>query len=227
LKHSDDVCTLELGRLTANEAITNSSLSILNTGLSTASTIVGGNLAKTILSGGAAFIGASRDHINVHVYRNTIAQAVSQVIASERKTLATDIRNRYSSEVSDWTIDDAVRAVNVYHGQCSFYKGLELLLKAADNNTDLQAFRSARLQQSQMARLDQEIRSLEARTAATTDAASKAKLEARVTELLLARSKLGTGSGVPDEDTAGTSETVAPAPTPEPAGGTSAEGPNK
>jgi hypothetical protein len=197
IKQSDDICTLELGRLTANEAMTNTGLSILGTGLATAASIVTGDLAQSILSGSSALVGASRDHINVHVYRNTVAQAVTQVIASERKTRATEIMGNYAKTIADWSIDDAIRQVNGYHGQCSFYKGLELLLKAADNNTDLQAFRTERAQQAQRDRIDEELNRLTAGIRGLSGS-DRAALETRVKELLLARSRIGTGPGVQD-----------------------------
>ena len=193
IKHSDDVCTAELGRLTANEATTNASLSILSTGFSAAATVVGGELAKSILSGTATVLGASRDHINVHVYRNTIAQAVSQVIASERKKISDAIYSKYSDDKSIWSIDDAIRQVNVYHSQCSFFKGLELLLKAADNNTDLQAYRSARAQQVTLTRIDDEISRLQGmlRLVNDDDQASREEVTKKIVDLSLTRASIG------------------------------------
>lgn len=148
VKQSDDICVQELGRLTANEATTNATLSILGTGFSTAASIVSGELAKSILAGASSVASASRDHINVHVYRNTIAQAVSQVIAAERRTMLGDIQKRYGDQTTQWSIDDAIRDVNAYHAQCSFYKGLELLLKAADDRSYLASYRAALARQS-------------------------------------------------------------------------------
>ncbi len=148
IKQSDDICVQELGRLTANEATTNATLSVLGTSFSTAASIVSGELAKSILAGASSVAGASRDHINVHVYRNTIAQAVSQVIAAERRTMLGEIQKRYGDQPVDWSIDDAIRDVNAYHAQCSFYKGLELLLKAADDRSDLASYRAALARQS-------------------------------------------------------------------------------
>lgn len=202
LKHSDDVCTLELGRLTANEAITNSALSILNTGLSTAATIVTGELANSILSGGAGFVGASRDHLNVHVYRNTIAQAVSQVITAERKKLHDDIKKNYIAKVGQWSVDEAIRSVNQYHAQCSFYKGLELLLKAADNNTDLEAYRDSLAARSRIRRIDEEIARLR-REAKSLTGANKDAVEKRIADLLLERSRIGTSEGDAPPDPVG------------------------
>jgi hypothetical protein len=76
LKQSDDVCTSEKALLLKRQAEVNGWLSIATTGLSTASTIFTGELAKSILSGGAAWTSGSRDHINTHVYRNQIIQTI-------------------------------------------------------------------------------------------------------------------------------------------------------
>ncbi len=152
IKQSDDICVQELGRLTANEATVNTALSIFGTGFSTAASIVSGDLAKSILAGGATLAGASRDHINVHVYRNTIAQAISQVIWSERQLRQAEIQKHYEQALGAWSIDDAIRDVNAYHAQCSFYKGLELLLKAANNNGDVGAYRRELTRRAEVSR---------------------------------------------------------------------------
>lgn len=190
IKHSDDICTMELGRLTANEATANTALSIVGTGLSTAATVVGGELAKSILSGGAALASASRDHINVHVYRNTIAQAISQVITAERKIERDKIQEQYKTDLKLWSIDDAIREVNVYHQQCSFYKGLELLLKAANNSNSIENYKQAVAQQRKMEETNANIALLEAKLKNFTEGSEeKTRVQQQYMQLLLQRTK--------------------------------------
>lgn len=130
MKQSDDICTVELSELTADEAIANTALSSATTALAAASTIVTRGLAKTILSGAAATTSGVQGHVNVHIYRNQISQAVGQAISAERNKLKEEILKHYGDNLSKWTVDDAIRDVNEYHRTCSFYKGLELLLAA-------------------------------------------------------------------------------------------------
>jgi len=133
-----------MGRLTSNEAATNTALSIATTALAGASTVVGGDLAKSILAGAATLTNSTRDHINVHVYRNQIAQAISKSIEGERFNLRRQILARYAQDEKGWTVDDAILEVDSYHRVCSFYKGLELVLMAAENAEELRQFKEAR-----------------------------------------------------------------------------------
>jgi hypothetical protein len=193
IKQSDDICVQELGRLTANEATVNTTLSILGTGFSTAASIVSGDLAKSILAGGATLAGASRDHINVHVYRNTIAQAISQVIWSERQLRQADIQKHYGQALEAWSIDDAIRDVNAYHAQCSFYKGLELLLKAANNNSDVSAYRRELVRRAELSRTREAILGVEqSLKQLPVDSAEAAVLRQEVVRLTL-KSLVGPG----------------------------------
>lgn len=155
LKHSDDICVEEMGRLTANEATLNTSLSILATGATTAANIVTGELAQQILTGVGTLSGASRSHFNSHVYRNTFAHAISRAITIERLRLRGLLEARYTTNEVDFTVDEAIRAANEYHGACSFYKGLELVLASVEGD---QRSRDALLRQTQIDAIDQEIR---------------------------------------------------------------------
>lgn len=192
IKHSDDICARELGQLTADEATVNTALSVANSGFSIASTIVGGDLAKSILSGTAAFAGASRDHVNVHVYRNAVAQSISKVIWAKRNELRTALQTKYSSGTANWTIDDAIRSVNEYHQQCSLSKGLDLLAAAATNSGEFAAAKAAKLRQSCENRFERQIFQLEAAAARATGD-SKSALSERANAMRVAQSKIGTG----------------------------------
>lgn len=144
LKQSDDICVIELSQLRANEATVNTGLSTLTTTLSAAATIVGGKLAKSILSGTASAISGTQSHINVQVYRNQISEAVAQAIEVDRARQRDLITGKYGEGVKTWTVDDAIRMVNAYHGTCSFYKGLELLLMAPGQEKVREAYEADR-----------------------------------------------------------------------------------
>jgi hypothetical protein len=215
---SDVICDIEMGRYTANEATVNTGLSIASTGLSTAASIVSGELAKSILAGAAGFSGATRDHIAVNVYRDQIAPVVISAIWSERNRLKTDIRKNYSLGVGEWSIDDAIQSVNRYHGQCSFYNGLMMVLDATKNKEALEAHRTARAQQTRLGRLDQEIGRLRAEARGLTGG-PKQELEKRLAELVLKRSKIGIDDGeeaVPPPDPVAPDPVTPAPPTPEP-----------
>jgi hypothetical protein len=139
MSHSDQVCTRELGRMSAVEAATNSSLSIASSALSTLATIVTGERANAILSGGSTFFGATRDHIRAEVYRTQMAPVVSSAIVQERNRLRESIERRFADDAATWSIDQGIRAVNEYHQTCSFYRGLELVTLATAQRTELES----------------------------------------------------------------------------------------
>ncbi len=208
LKHSDDVCIVEMGRLTANEATVNTSLSILTTGLTAIANIVTGEQASQILTGAANIASGSRDHINAHIYRNQFAYAISKVIRIEREEQRGEIERRYSERVSQFTVDDAIRAANRYHGVCSFYRGLELVLEAVDNQENLERYQTSINRQAEIDRINREIAQL---TAEMRNAPSdeRAPYRTQIEALLARRAELtrneesppppdpapGTGSG--------------------------------
>jgi len=170
LKHSDDICVREMGSLTADQAATNASLNILATAATTTANIVTGDQANSILTGVGTLATASRSHIDADVYRNTVAYAVSRAISIERKRLRDLIEARYGQPVDMFTVDDAIRAANEYHGVCSFYRGLELVLASVEGD---QRTRDAQLRNEQIEELERQItryRSLLANKTAGEDA---------------------------------------------------------
>lgn len=193
LKHSDDICTTEMGRITANQATVNASLNILATGATTVANIVTGDQAQSILTGIGTFAGASRSHINADVYRNVFAHAISRAITTERDKQRDAIVARYNEEPETFTIDAAIRAVNRYHGQCSFYRGLDLLLSAVENNTTLERSLRERERQVQIGQIEEEIARL--RSDIRNPAArgtNVTSLQERLNALVLQRSSLVT-----------------------------------
>ncbi|RVT94294.1 hypothetical protein [Sphingomonas crocodyli] len=132
IKHADDVCTTEMGRFAANEATVNASLSILTSGFAAASTIVSGELSKSILSGIATTTSASRAHINAEVYRNIVSATVNHAIQNERDRQKLQILAKNSMNISTYSVDQMIMDVNQYHQVCSFYRGLTLVNDAVD-----------------------------------------------------------------------------------------------
>jgi hypothetical protein len=126
-KQSDDICTVEMGRLTANEAIVNTTLSTATSVLTTAGSLVTGQTLQSILTGGAAVTNATRDHIRSEVYRNLLTAQVTKAIRLARATYLGQLKGKYGSTLAEYSVDDMIRDVNQYHGICSFYAGLGLV----------------------------------------------------------------------------------------------------
>jgi hypothetical protein len=160
LKHADDVCTVEKGRLVRNETSVNFGLSFITTALSAAATIVTGERSKTILAGLATAASGTQDNFNATFYRNQLTQAITNAMDGERARLLTVIQGRKTETVAAFTIDDFVRMANSYHQACSFEHGLQLLLNASVDANGARASLESRGRQAAIATLQRRLREL-------------------------------------------------------------------
>lgn len=133
IAHSDAQCEREKGMIYANRAASGGALDFLSSGFSISSTIVGGEQAKSILSGLAGLSTATRTNIDANIYQNQLVSAVTKVMDAERSNILRDLRSRQSQSVSEFSADEVVVVANQYHQACSFQKGVQLLLDAAVN----------------------------------------------------------------------------------------------
>lgn len=211
LKHSDDVCVREMGQLTANQATVNASLNTLATAVTTAANIVTGEQAKSILTGIGTFAGATRSHMNADVYRNTVSYAISRAVTLERRRLREGIEARYGQALGAFTVDDAIRAANEYHGVCSFYKGLELVLASVEGD---QRTRDREARRAQIEDLQERIRDYhDQQLRAPSGSGEKAtydtliqELQQRIQQLVLASVPSQTAPGKIEPATGGTND---------------------
>jgi len=127
LKQSDDVCTVEMGRLTGDEAIANTLLSTATSGFSIASTAVALNPLKTILGAFASFTNSTRDHVRAEIYRNFVSYELIKAIAAARQTKVQAIRSHYGDTLGAYNPDYMIQQVNEYHHLCSLSMGFTLV----------------------------------------------------------------------------------------------------
>lgn len=127
------VCEQEKGAIYGNKAATSGILDFFASGLSITSTIVGGEQAKSILSGLAGLSTATRTNIDANVYQNQLVSAITKVMDAELARILTIMEAKRGSSVADYSTDDMIRRANEYHQGCSFQKGVQLLLDAAVN----------------------------------------------------------------------------------------------
>lgn len=139
INQANFVCQLEKGRLYANRATMDSVFDFTSAGLSSASSIVSGDLAKSILSGVAGLSTATRSNLNANIYQNQLIPAITRVMDAERKDILISINARSKQTIADFNVDEMVRLANEYHQACSFEKGVQLLLNAALNKEGVDA----------------------------------------------------------------------------------------
>lgn len=139
LSRADMICTQEKGHIYGRRAAVSSILDFFAAGLSTSSSIVTGERAKSILAGLAGLSVATHGNIDANVYQNQIAPAITKVMDTERNRLMQSLLAHRMDSVDTYTVDDMVRLVNEYHQACSFGKGVQLLLDAALNQEGMAA----------------------------------------------------------------------------------------
>jgi hypothetical protein len=188
-KQADDVCTVELGRLTANEAISNTLLATLASALSGVATIVNGETAKEIFAGGAGLATAGRSHVNAHVYRNVLSTAVSNAIHIERDKKRAAIQAELAKDMAGYNVDQMIVDVNAYHQLCSFYRGLTFVLKAVERSKFEESDQAGSLRAA-IELLDVRIAQLEAQKSGTSDASRKDAIQKQIDPLVEQRSGL-------------------------------------
>ena len=133
VNHANLICEREKGGIYAKRAFSNALLDFLSSGFSISSTIVGGEQAKSILSGLAGLSTATRTNIDSNVYQNQLVPAITKVMDAERAKILTAMAAKRGSSVSEYSADEMIRMANEYHQACSFQKGVQLLLDAAVN----------------------------------------------------------------------------------------------
>jgi len=198
MKHSDDICTKELGDLSAREAITNTALGIATSVLKTVSSVVTGNNVKSWLSGGAAVTNATRDHVNAEVFRNVLTSAMAKAIGNERLILRDAMLAKFGTGRAAYPVDQMIMEVTQYHQNCSFYNGLVLVVDAV-NRASPSIAGAYRDKSAAIADLDVRIAEMERRAAGAAKDSAEAKLYLKTlgevieqrNKLDIERSKLG------------------------------------
>jgi hypothetical protein len=198
VKHADDVCVLEKGRLVATESSVNFFLSFLTQSFSGASTIVQGELAKTILSGVATLASGTQSNVNATFYRNQLIQAINKTLDSERDRIREKLAADRSRDIDSYTVDEMIVGVNAYHQACSFERGLQVLLDKALDKSGADAVLASRSREAAIAELGHHINMIDLRitTLGASDAnkdevealkKQRADAQARLNGLVMAR----------------------------------------
>lgn len=133
INHADVLCEREKGAIYGMRAATSGLLDFGSSGFSIASTIVGGEQAKSILSGLAGLSTATRTNIDTNVYQNQLTSAITKMMDTERHAILQKIHAKQKLAPSEFSADEMIVMANQYHQACSFQKGVQLLLDAAVN----------------------------------------------------------------------------------------------
>ncbi|GGO90323.1 hypothetical protein EV664_101240 [Stakelama pacifica] len=160
IQHADSICLAEESSMLVRQAQINGYSSIASTGLSTVSTIVTGNLAKSILSGGAAFVGASRDHINSNAYFNQLMPTIIRAIETERRKFLTNaIDKRREDSISGYSAYQMIRDANHYHQLCSFTVGIDAIVNSVEGKAESDDIRRVNGVRQSIAEIDAQLSS--------------------------------------------------------------------
>lgn len=132
-RRSEKICTKHQADILANSASFNFVAGFVSTGLSAVSAAVGGEAIKTGLSTASSIVNAAGTGVKAEFYQNLLAAAIVRKIGDVRAATLTEINRKLEeSDVDKYRVDQAIRDVEEYHKQCSFYVGLVQLTEDAD-----------------------------------------------------------------------------------------------
>ena len=198
LAQSDAICTSEKGLMFKRQAEVNGYLSIAATALSTVSSIVTGDQAKSILSGGAAISSASRDHINTYAFYNQMMPALTKAIDNARTSKMTYLKSRLDDPIDKYSVDAMIYDVNAYHQLCSFTTAIQ---EVDDAVSKKQAYQAILLRANlETARLKLESERLSIAAAAAKDPSLKPQLDDIDARLKAIRKEDMETLGVPSDE---------------------------
>jgi hypothetical protein len=219
VNHADLLCEREKGEIFGVRAATSSLLDLGSSTFSIASTIVGGEQAKSILSGLAGLSTATRTNIDANVYQNQLTSAITKMMDAERHIILQKIQARQQQPIGEFSADEMIVMANQYHQACSFQKGLQLLLDAAVNKEGVdQIVRAMNLRQV-VVEADRFQKGMPDKDSEAYKAISKAKSDA-ILELFEIAKTSSTVSIAPAEQAAdATGQDTAGQPAPVPAAG--------
>ena len=136
IRISDRFCEDHKSAIMANAAAINVGTNILSSLFSGGAAATTAATASRTMSGIAAFIGATRSHINEEVYYKQFAGTIVTSIEMKRsqffstEIMGKRIKGGKLSKLTEYSINEAIRDVLKYHQYCSFYRGFEEVNKA-------------------------------------------------------------------------------------------------
>ena len=123
-ERSNEICHIHKAHILSNAAAFNFLTGLTSTVLSGVSSVVGGEAAKTILSAASSSVGVLGAEIRSNFYQNILAPAVIRKINELRKRKLEKIVGRFVEPGNQYTIVRAIRDLNEYHRECSFFRGI-------------------------------------------------------------------------------------------------------
>lgn len=118
---ADEICHIHKASILSNAAAFNFATSLTSTILSGVSSAVGGAVA---LSAASSSVGVLGTEIRANVYQNILAPAVLKKIDELQKERWKTIDGHFVDLGNAYTIDRAIRDLNQYHHECSFFRGI-------------------------------------------------------------------------------------------------------
>ena len=131
-RRSDSICTVEMGRLTGDEAMANMLLSTATTAFSTIAAIIKHHDA--IFAALATFTNATRDHLRAEVYRNFFSYQIIKAISLERVKRLEAIRAHSGDSLTAYNVDRMLTDLDQYHQVCGLNMGFTLVDAAVSNS---------------------------------------------------------------------------------------------
>lgn len=124
---SDEIVEAHKKTIVSGQATTNAGLSIGTSALAGLSTILSPTSTKSALSGGAAFLNATRSTVNEQFYLNQLSTGIIREITLAREETKKKIVTSMALPTNKYTIDMALSDLRDYHERGSMLYGLVAL----------------------------------------------------------------------------------------------------
>lgn len=164
IRYSNRICDNHKAAIVANRAVFNLFSGLANVGIGAAGALVSGG-ASQVLSAISAGISGGQAVVNSEIYAKYLAPAIVKRIDIDRKSVALELAANRAKMLKDYSVDDAVLAVQKYHLECSFYKALASLseegAKAPDDMTNITKL--IELEEKKLEAINAELSALEAK----------------------------------------------------------------
>ncbi len=129
IRRSDVVCHVHQGSILANSASLNFGFDLANNVLSSLSAVFTPVTTKTALSASSAIVGFGGTGIKAEFYQNLFASAIVGEIDKARAKKLESMADHRTQSIMDYSMDQAINEVAMYHHLCSFYEGVVALTK--------------------------------------------------------------------------------------------------
>jgi hypothetical protein len=132
MQRSNAICDQHKGDILAQAALGNLGFGIAATGTASLGAVLSGIRGKSNLAALTAFLTGSQAQFNQELYQKQFAGAIISAIGTSRDQKKSEIDQKRSKSIADYTFEESLIDAQDYHYRCAFYHGVSLITKAVE-----------------------------------------------------------------------------------------------